>query len=662
MEQRHLESRSNVAYPGILNELAYQLGVSVASLHMLQIGYSLEDRAWICPEFDATGKLIGLVRRYKSGRKCSVTGSNRGLAMNPNAEITSQPIIIVEGHSDAAAALSIGCRVLGRPSATSGFDLLVDATVDQDVLIVGENDEGVGITSLPALTKRLEERCKTVSSILPPKGIKDLREWVASGLTCKDLESLVDGGTATSTRLITLASSEVRGIDLAESWLRNTYWRGGTEDIPLLRSSKQDWYLFRSACYEPVNMDTDLISSLHNFFQKNLIARPTAKGMQMIRYDLTPSRLRQMLQALMAFCAVPQIPPCWLDERATPRMSDVVFFQNGYLDTSTWQFFSPSPNLFTIATVPYTYNPDATCPRWEQFLREIFPGADDKITLLQEWLGYLLTPNTQYEKYMLFIGPSGGGKSTAIDAMISVLGQSYTAAMSLFDLASSFGLQKLVGKHAAFASDVHVTKNTDAFRVVEILKAITGQDSMAVNRKFRDEITLRLRVRLTLAANELPELPDDALALRRRMLILQFAESFVDNPDPSLKVTLQHEAPGICQWALKGLKRLQVNQAFTEPQSMPQIMREMDRVNSPIRAFIDECCIIKAESSVPLQALFDCWRGFQREQRGAINLISRFEHRIRTAVPGLQIVSDGDVIMYQGISLRSEAEVRYLRL
>ncbi len=33
-----------------------------------------------------------------------------------------------------------------------------------------------------------------------------------------------------------------------------------------------------------------------------------------------------------------------------------------------------------------------------------------------------------------------------------------------------------------------MTKNTDAFRVVEILKAITGQDSLAVNRKFRDEI------------------------------------------------------------------------------------------------------------------------------------------------------------------------------
>ena len=269
MEQRHLDSRSNVAYPGVLRELAYQLGVSIASLHMLQIGYSLEDRAWICPEFDATGKLIGLVRRYESGRKCCVTGSKRGLAMNPNAELTSQPIIVVEGHSDAAAALSIGCRVLGRPSATSGFDLLADATADQDVLIVGENDDGVGITSLPALVKRLEERCKTVSSTLPPEGLKDLREWVASGLTRETLESLTDGGTVSSTNLITLSSTEVRGIDLVEFWLRETYWRGGKDGIPLLRSSQQDWYLFRSACYEPVNLDMDLIASLHGFFQKN---------------------------------------------------------------------------------------------------------------------------------------------------------------------------------------------------------------------------------------------------------------------------------------------------------------------------------------------------------------------------------------------------------
>lgn len=66
-------------FPSILKVLSDKLGVSCVSLKAIGAGYDPINKAWIIPERNAKGEIIGLMRRYHNGDKSMVKGSKRGL-------------------------------------------------------------------------------------------------------------------------------------------------------------------------------------------------------------------------------------------------------------------------------------------------------------------------------------------------------------------------------------------------------------------------------------------------------------------------------------------------------------------------------------------------------------------------------------------------------
>ena len=77
-EDLHLIFRRNL-FPGMLQYLADDLGVTVESLDRLEIGFYPGKQAWIVPERDHTGRIIGLQQRFMDGKKFMWPGSKRGL-------------------------------------------------------------------------------------------------------------------------------------------------------------------------------------------------------------------------------------------------------------------------------------------------------------------------------------------------------------------------------------------------------------------------------------------------------------------------------------------------------------------------------------------------------------------------------------------------------
>lgn len=74
-EEKFLTYKANV-YPAMVGVLSEQLGVTVGD----DIGFFPGEQAWILPERDDCGNIIGLIRRYHNGKKFMVPGSKRGLA------------------------------------------------------------------------------------------------------------------------------------------------------------------------------------------------------------------------------------------------------------------------------------------------------------------------------------------------------------------------------------------------------------------------------------------------------------------------------------------------------------------------------------------------------------------------------------------------------
>ncbi|OEV19699.1 hypothetical protein AN219_27705, partial [Streptomyces nanshensis] len=68
-------------------------------------------------------------------------------------------------------------------------------------------------------------------------------------------------------------------------------------------------------------------------------------------------------------------------------------------------------------------------------------------------------------------------------------------------------------------------------------------------------------------SNELPNFGDSSGVIARRFVVLTMTASWLGREDTTLTGKLAAEMPGILNWALDGLARLERNGRITEPAS-----------------------------------------------------------------------------------------------
>ena len=384
----------------------------------------------------------------------------------------------------------------------------------------------------------------------------------------------------------------------------------------LLRRYRQEWWRFTKSGYQQLDDETiraDVYQHLDRVWT-------TDKGNPK-KLGTSAYLVSEVLKAATA-CGtlVNGAMPQWLDGRKGANPADIVAFQNGLVDTAAFrvgirELIPPTPAWFSGVACPYNFNPDARCPQWKKFLGEVFPGDEDSVSLLQEWFGYQLVPDNKYEKLMMLVGPPRSGKGTTIEALTAMLGSEQIASTSFSKLAGRFGLHPLLGKLSAVMPDAHITRSTDSKAALEVLKNISGNDAQGVDRKGIHEMPrVHLPVRFTIAVNDLPELPDSAGAVKPRLLLLYFPVSFQGRENPNLKTQIAGEAAGICAWALEGLCRLREQGAFTVPEKTTAMVAEFDRLISPVRGFIHECCEVVEGSWVEKSVAFAAWKDYCSER------------------------------------------------
>jgi hypothetical protein len=181
--------------PDRLADLARSLGVSADSLRALRVGWFADCLAWSFPMADPTsGTVTGIRLRSPSGSKFAVTGGKDGLFVPTTTPDPSEPLLVCEGPTDAAAVLSLGfSNVTGRPSSTGATARVVDLVRLRRpglVVLVADAD-GPGLAGADRLAGTLVRYACEVRVVSPPGGAKDLRQWVRAGATRRDLDELV---------------------------------------------------------------------------------------------------------------------------------------------------------------------------------------------------------------------------------------------------------------------------------------------------------------------------------------------------------------------------------------------------------------------------------------------------------------------------------------
>jgi putative DNA primase/helicase len=101
---------------------------------------------------------------------------------------------------------------------------------------------------------------------------------------------------------------------------------------------------------------------------------------------------------------------------------------------------------------------------------------------------------------------------------------------------------------------------------------------------------------------------DASGAMASRFVILVTTESFLGREDKYLTDKLLAELPGIFAWALDGLDSLAERGKLIQPASSDEAMRELQELASPVRAFINERCLVGDQHEVLCSALYAAWR------------------------------------------------------
>lgn len=338
-----------------------------------------------------------------------------------------------------------------------------------------------------------------------------------------------------------------------------------------------------------------------------LARAPKAGGTPGEYFKPNAARVSDVVDAMRALTHWPvdKQAPCWLEEGHTEDALDLLACANGILHLPTRRLLPATPHLFALNGISFAYLAGAPAPTaWLAFLHEILPGDIPAQQLLQEWMGYLLTVRTHFQKMLLIVGPKRSGKGTIGRVLRELVGRHHLVAPTLSNLGEQFGRATLIDKPVALIADARLSGRTDLGVLSEVLLSISGEDPQSIPRKNIGDWTGMLPTRFTIMTNEIPRFPDASGALASRFLVLLFRESFYGREDHRLFARLQRELPGILLWALDGLARVTARGAFEQPPSAADAITELENLSSPVLSFVREMCIVRPGLSVSKDVLY----------------------------------------------------------
>ena len=227
-------------------------------------------------------------------------------------------------------------------------------------------------------------------------------------------------------------------------------------------------------------------------------------------------------------------------------------FRNGALHLETMTLHAHSPDRPFTWQLPHHYDPQATCPKTQAWLHETVGGAHDQVQVLRAYAKAVVTRRVDLQRYLETIGPGGTGKGTYTRLLQALVGSENTFATELKHLeANRFELSNLRGKVLMVITDAERYSGP-----VNQLKAITGQDFVRMEEKFKAQRTEIAPVMVVVAANEPIQSADYTSGLVRRRLSMYFRHrpstprDLLSWKDGAWHGELAPEIPGVLNWVL----------------------------------------------------------------------------------------------------------------
>ena len=274
------------------------------------------------------------------------------------------------------------------------------------------------------------------------------------------------------------------------------------------------------------------------------------------------------------------------------------------------------------------YDPMANREMFDSFLSEALPNREVK-DFLQEFAGYTLLPDTRHQLAAWLVGPGGTGKGTFAQIMQALHKQTIALSLDSLDGFKLSGLQS-----ASLVTVDETPQRIDEQR----LKTLISGDSIQVDRKYRDPLTLRPTAKWIVNGNALPAISDHSSGFWRRWLIFPF------NIVPSKKSPLlaesiiDRELAGVLNWCLSGLVRLLARGEFPPlPAEMEAAAKQGKQQSNNVAAWLVDCGVETSDNNwLQRRTVYQLYAGWCTESGTKAVSSAKFFERLSVALPDLR--------------------------
>lgn len=545
-----------------------------------------------------------------------------------NELIDEVTVFIVEGEKDADALWQIGIPATTNVGGAGKWKELdaegLKAAGCRRAVILPDNDS-VGRKHADTVARSLRGIgiAATIIALegIPPKG--DVSDWLAAGHTRKELDAEVSRAIWTEADGGAAVKETCEPDDHPLRWKQSDV--GAAEafayryrDHVRFDHRKDQWLVWGGHYWKPdATREVCRLAIQHARLWQQEASKfidDYQERIKLLGFTMKLERrngVENILHMAHAMLPIADSGENWnLNPYLLGCPNGVVNLKNGELHDGY------ADERITMQTrVPY--QPAAECPRWMQFLNEIFLEDQEVITYVQRALGYSLTGNIREQCFFMCVGGGSNGKSTFLSTLDHIWGQyCYTTDMRTFTNqpgaadAMEFNMAELMSRRLILASE---TKTNSSFNETAI-KNFTGGEKVNAQRKYGHPFEFLPTGKIWLGVNHQPRVRDDSLGFWRRVRLIPFNATFRGKTDDrNLKETLQAEGAGILAWAVRGA--LEWNDVGLLPP--PSIMNATDAYQEsedPLHDFILERVIIEAGQTISAASAYAGYKEWAKDQ------------------------------------------------
>lgn len=289
---------------------------------------------------------------------------------------------------------------------------------------------------------------------------------------------------------------------------------------------------------------------------------------------------------------------------------EYIIFENAVYNAKTKEILDHSCTMHAINKIPYTYDPnkDYSCPKIEKFLDEaLSPNAKE---MFLEYAGYCMTTDTRQQKFLMFTGEGGTGKSIFINLVAHAVGYQNISSIDLKSLAdnrfSSFNLfQKLLN----VCADIDKGSLSD----VANIKLLTGGDIIKGEPKGKEPIFFRNYAKLLFSANEIPRIKgENTCAFYRRLLVIPLNKK-PDKVNPNLLNELLPEIEGFIHLCMDALNRMYERGEILESEESKNATYALRLFSDSVEAFLNDKTTKSKDGKILAKDLHSAYKDYCTE-------------------------------------------------